>query len=351
MSYQLPILRKIFSIALIALFVTACSFGKSAKEYVNSESTNPLEAPPDLVTPDWNESLEIPRTANDRVSALEMEGPALGASVLPEYLEIRVRREGATRWLEVNTDPVTIWPSLREFWKSQGYEISQNEPVLGYIETAWKQNTSQSAAVDEQRESFDITGEKFRTRVERQPNAVSNIYVTQRGAEVAAINKQNQILWKPQPPNGEREAIMMTRLMEYLGTAIEDAQDQFVYANNQSIYIDIQDIGGVPALVVGDDFSRVWRRTGVALDRSGLLVEDHDRAKGLYFVMLDLTPAEVATQEVKLEKPKYEIHLLGQGKQTLVTAHEMDKSGAKINVEVARKLLQRILAAYPGGRK
>ena len=350
MKHQLQMLQKIFLLGLVTISVTACSFGKSAKEYVNSESTNPLEAPPDLVTPDWEESLEIPKTANDRVSALEMEGPALGAAVLPEYLEIRVRREGATRWLEVNTDPVTLWPSLREFWKSQGFEISQNEPVLGYIETAWKQNTNQTAAVGGQRESFDITGEKFRTRVERQPNAVSNIYLTQRGAEVAAINQQNQILWKPQPPNSEREAVMMTRLMEYLGTAIEDAQDQFIYANNQSIYIDIQDIGGVPALVVGDGFSRVWRRTGVALDRSGLLIEDHDRAKGLYFVVLDLTPAEVATQNVKLERAAYEIHLLGQGKKTLITAHEMDKSGSKIDVEVARKLLQRIIAAYPGGR-
>jgi len=343
-------LRKIFLLGLVTFIITACSFGKSAKEYVNSESTNPLEAPPDLVTPEWEESLEIPKTANDRVSALEMEGPALGASVLPEFLEIRVQREGATRWLEVNTDPVTIWPSLREFWKEQGYEISKNEPVQGYIETAWKQNTSQTAGAENQRESFDITGEKFRTRVERQPNAVSNIYLTQRGAEVAAINKQNQILWKPQPPNGEREAVMMTRLMEFLGTAIEDAQDQFVHASNQSIYLDIQDLGGVPALVVGDDFSRVWRRTGVALDRSGLLVEDHDRTKGLYFVELDLAPAELAGQEVKAEKAAYEIHLLGQGKQTLITAHEIDKSAAKIDVEVARKLLQRVLAAYPGGR-
>lgn len=350
MNSQLQMLRNILIFGLIALFFNACSFGKSVKKYTTSTSTNPLEAPPDLVTPDWDESLEIPKTSDERVSALEMEGPALGASVLPEYLEIRVRREGATRWLEVNTDPVTLWPSLREFWKIQGYEISQNEPVLGYIETTWKQNTSQTAAEGDQRESFDITGEKFRTRIERQPNAVSNIYLTQRGAEVAAINKENQILWKPQPPNIEREAIMMTRLMEYLGTAIEDAQDQFVYAKNQSIYIDIQDVGGIPALVVGDDFSRVWRRTGVALDRSGLLVEDHDRAKGLYFVALDLSPVEVAGQKEKLEKAAYEIHLLGQGKQTLITAHEMDKAEGKIDVEVARRLLQRIIAAYPGGR-
>ena len=135
------------------------------------------------------------------------------------------------------------------------------------------------------------------------------------------LTNRIKFLWKPQPPNGEREVEMMIRMMEFLGTSRQDAQQKLAGADAQFLYLDIKDIGGVPVLVVGDIYSRVWRRTGVALDRSGLTVEDHDRNKGVYFVALDLAPAGVPTQEVKTQKAFYEIHLLGQGKQTLVTAH------------------------------
>jgi outer membrane protein assembly factor BamC len=339
----------ILSCLLISLLlVSGCGFFQRSPEYADSSSTNGLEAPPDLVTPQWEESLEIPRTANDRVSALETQGPALGAAVLPEFLDVRVRQEGPTYWLEVDSDPVTLWPLMRKFWQEQDFVLGADEPTLGYIETEWKQHTNRSVNTTTSQESYDITGEKFRTRLERQPNAVTNVFLTQRGAEVAAINKENQILWKPQAPNSERETEMMIRLMEFLGTSRQDAQKKLAGADAQFLYLDIRDIGGVPVLVVGDIFSRVWRRTGVALDRSGLVVEDHDRNKGVYFVAVDLAPAGVPVQEANKQKVFYEIHLLGQGKQTLVTAHQVNKEEGVIDPQTAKQLLKRVISAYPG---
>ena len=335
-------------ILLFLLPLSSCEFLKFGTDYLNSTSTNPLEAPPDLVTPQWDESLEIPKTANDRISALETQNPALGAAVLPEFVDVRVRREGPTTWLEVDSDPVSLWPSIRKFWQDEGYPIGADEPLLGYIETEWKQHTDRSVSSETNQESYDVTGEKFRTRLERQPNAVTNIFLTHRGAEVAAINKQNQILWKPQPPNGERETEMMIRLMEFLGNTRQEAQVKLTGADAQFLYIDIKNIGGVPVLVVGDIFSRVWRRTGVALDRSGLVVEDHDRNKGVYFIAVDLAPVGVAVQEENTQKVYYEIHLLSQGKQTLITAHQVNNEDGVIDSKTARQLLKRVVAAYPG---
>jgi len=348
MNIHLPVLWFALLMYVLVHMLSGCGFLTSGGDYADSSSTKPLEAPPDLVTPKWENSLKIPKTANDRVSALETQGLALGAAVLPEFIDMRVRREGPTRWLEVDTDPVTLWPLLRKFIQDEGFGIAADEPVLGYFETEWKQNLGRSVGSENQRESYDVTGEKFRIRLERQPNAVTNIYLTQRGAEVAAVNKENQILWKPQPPNGEREAEMMIRLMEFLGSSREDAQKKFAHADAQFLYLDIKDIGGVPVLFVGDEFSRVWRRTGVALDRSGLLVEDHNRNKGIYYVVLDLASAEVGAQSVETKKTFYQIHLLSRGKQTLITAHEVDKEAGILNPKIARQLLRRIVAAYPG---
>jgi outer membrane protein assembly factor BamC len=48
------------------------------------------------------------------------------------------------------------------------------------------------------------------------------------------------------------------------------------------------------AVVVDDAFDRAWRRTGLALDRSGLVVVDRNRASGTYFVR----PAKSETEKV-----------------------------------------------------
>ena len=342
------------SVALLVLLPLAlggCGALKLGdKDYSDSASTKPLEAPPDLVAPDWENSLRIPKTAGDRVSALETQVPALGARVLPEFLEMRVRQEGPTRWLEVDTDPVTLWPILRKFWQEEGFTIAEDEPVLGYMETHWAQDMSRLSDAASSREGMDVITEKFRTRLERQPNAVTNIFLTQRGLEVASVNADDQILWKPQSPNTDREAEMTIRLMEFLGTSKEEAELKFGSPDSHALYLDIREIEGIPVLLVGDVFSRVWRRTGVALDRSGLVVEDHNRNQGVYFV--SMVPSPVSTQagmrEADVVADHYQVHLLSQGRQTLITVHRDDQNQAIISAEMARKLLRRVLSAYPG---
>ena len=46
----------------------------------------------------------------------------------------------------------------------------------------------------------------------------------------------------------------------------------------------VRDGEGASVLDLQDNFSRAWRRTGLALDRVGFTVEDRDRSRGLYYV-------------------------------------------------------------------
>lgn len=349
-KYQFP-LRLVLAAAWLPLALGGCGFLKTGdSDYSDSASTKPLEAPPDLVAPDWENSLRIPKTAGDRVSALQTQVPAVGASVLPEFLEMRVRQEGPTRWLEVDSDPVTLWPLLRKFWQEEGFRIAEDEPVLGYMETHWAQDLGRLRDTSSSREGIDVVTEKFRLRLERQPNAVTNLYLTQRGLEVAAINADEQILWKPQSPNPDREAEMTVRLMEFLGTSKEEAGLKFGSPDSRSLYLDIRDIEGIPVLMVGDVFPRVWRRTGVALDRSGLVIEDHNRERGIYFISMEPDPVSTlaGVRDGDAAAVRYQIHLLGQGRQTLITAHRDDQEQVVIPAGTARKLLRRIISAYPG---
>ena len=136
---------------------------------------------------------------------------------------------------------------------------------------------------------------------------------------------------------------MIISLMEHVGSTREEARLDFANAEGPRLYLDIKDIGGVPVLLVGDVYSRVWRRTGVALDRAGLAVFDQDRNKGVYLVDVsefqqpDLLP---------LTKNRYQIHLLSQGAQTLITAHNGYENDGVISNDEARLLLKQVLAAY-----
>jgi outer membrane protein assembly factor BamC len=43
-------------------------------------------------------------------------------------------------------------------------------------------------------------------------------------------------------------------------------------------------VGGVRFILVVEPFDRVWRKTGLALEKAGIAVADMDRSKGIYFL-------------------------------------------------------------------
>ncbi len=106
----------------------------------------------------------------------------------------------------------------------------------------------------------------------------------------------------------------------------------------------MQDIDGIPVLFVGDQYSRVWRRTGIALDRTGLAIFEQSRAKGVYFIdasNLDLPDG------YSLQSSRYQVHLLPQNAQTLITVHYADDNdGRVVSEQDARVILNQILSAY-----
>ena len=329
--------------AIMSLIVLpSCAFVQkfSGTKYGDAGSIGGLEAPPQLVTPEWDESLKIPQTANDRVSALETYGKALDASVVPEFVDVSVRREGDLRWLEAEVDPVNVWPLLRSFWADRGVALGRDEPVLGIMETDWIEQIDSENNVDGR--EVTASRSKFRLRVEREPNAVTNIFLTQRKSELQSITEQGGV-WVSVTSDPETEAELLVNLMEHMGKSREDALFEVANAKGPRLFIDLQDIDGIPVLLVGDQYSRVWRRTGIALDRAGLPIYEQNRNKGTYLV--DASDLELPA-DTYLQRQRYQVHLLPQEATTLITVHFADEGTGKISEQDARLLLNQILSAY-----
>ncbi len=310
------------------------------EEYGSSQSTEALRVPPKLSLPDTSAQLAIPELGG--VSAKKTGRGA--ASVLPGFMEMKVRREGSARWLEVGADPVTLWPHLRSFWEDQGFELVQEAPLLGILETKWREKADDIRGLDTESGGLYYTAsrEKFRLRMEREPNAYANVFITRQKLEVAGLDANDTVIWKAGRPDPEREAEMLVRLMEHLGStrmeSVATLEEEVVEA---TVGLDLKYIGGTPVLMVGDQYSSVWRQVGIALERTGLYVVDLDRDQGTYVFRYRTRGPDGGPADTLLE-----VHLLSREEDlTLLTVHR-HKSDQPVDKDLNRAVLRAILAGY-----
>jgi outer membrane protein assembly factor BamC len=338
-------LNQLLLMSISVTLISSCAFvqGFSGEDdYAQANSQGSLHVPPELVSPEWNDSLKIPQTGSDRVSAVDVYGKALDATVVPEFVDMTIRREGDLRWIEAEVDPVNVWPLLRSFWASQDVTLDRDKPSIGVMETEWIEDIDSSSSEFTDVTEFTATRSKFKVRIEREPNAVSNIYVSHRKTQLQSITEQGAV-WLDVNSDSEAEAEMLVSLMQHLGESRETALSAVTNAEGPRLYIELRDLNGMPVLYVGDQYSRVWRRTGIALDRTGLEIFDQDRSKGIYHVRLE---ASDLSENSQLAAGEYQIHLLSQGAQTVLTAHSVEDDSAPLSLQAARVLLNQIVRAY-----
>jgi outer membrane protein assembly factor BamC len=265
------------------------------------------------------------------VAAAATATPTVAPSALGAF---KIERLGNDRWLSTTLTPEQVFPQVRTFWKDNGFNLAQDRPEAGVIETEWAENRAKLPndlirnSIGKLFENAYSTSEldKFRTRVERTPTG-SDIYITHRGMEEKYIGERKEAtVWQPRPADPSLEAEFLTRLMVKLGARAEEAKTIVAAAAAAPPAAPararvLTDRPG-PTLQVDDGFDRAWRRVGLALDRSGFTVEDRDRTQGVYFVRY-VDPAFAGRDE-----PNFFAKLFTFGKK--------DDSGlAKYRVKVA----------------
>ena len=314
-------------------------FGKDdSQDYGDSASIANLEIPPSLDNPDYSDSLKVPKSIDKNGQIADFSD----APVLPSYMGMTIFKEGIARWLEIQSDPISLWPYINQFWIAQGFEIKINEPVNGILETQWKKSeinfSTDSSLLNNEDYNYNITKEKFRVRVERQPNGHTNIYLSNHILEADNVVDKTKILWKRRNSDIAREAEMLVRMMEYFGNSRDEALVSLKDSekDEQKIFIDLIDFYGSPAIIIEDSFSKIWREIGISLDRSGLLVQDLNRDKAIYVITTDIIEGKEVSYEIKLTKKK---------EQHLVTVHKHNTKGT-VSYNAARNILKHILAAY-----
>ncbi|WP_456414235.1 outer membrane protein assembly factor BamC [Thiolapillus sp.] len=265
-----------------------------------------LEVPPDLTSSRIENripGLEGGTTTYSEYKGVRQEvaGAGLRATnknVLPENPAIKVMREGKDRWLVIKAPADAVWDKVLDFWQENGILLDQQDPSIGVMETSWlenKANVSSGFITDFIQGFFEGAydagiRDRFRIRLERgEEPGTTELYLVHFGMEqdfvTAANNEDDQIYWKIRPRDPGLEAIMLNKLMVYLGLAEAEAKAALAAAKEldgvKSRMVKGRD--GVE-LRISEPFSRAWRLAGLALDRVGFMVEDRNRSRGIYYV-------------------------------------------------------------------
>lgn len=350
-------------------------------DYKASKVENRLEVPPDLTASTIDDTLVVPEinpTGTATLSAYSSErNPGSGQTtlsdaVLREPPGMHIERSGDKRWLVLNIAPDQAWPQIKEFWTSNGFLLQKEDPRIGIMETDWLENRAdipEGPIRDLLKRVVDFaysapTRDKFRVRLERS-DAGTEVFLTHYGVQEVVTNEigassgrrdtSNTAIWQPRPSDPELEAEMLNRLMVYLGASEQRAQTQIAQAEPTRPAGPrarlAQGPQGQKGLVIEEEYGRAWRLVGLALDDTSFVVEDQNRAEGLYLVSYN-DPLDDGSQKGLLSRlafwkddppPKgvrYQIRLAGRGPETLVVV--MDEQGQADSSQTAQVILESI---------
>jgi outer membrane protein assembly factor BamC len=308
-----------------------------------------LEVPPDLTQLTRDSRYNVPGapvTASSFQVGQVSQATTNTSTAATSLGDVRIERAGTQRWLVVDRPADKLWAPVKDFWQESGFLLSMDQADLGIMETDWAENRAKipqdfvRQTLGKVFDSLYSTGErdKFRTRLERNANGGTDIFISHRGMiEVYNSAQKDQTVWQPRAVDPELEAEFLRRLMVKLGVTQEQAKTLIATDVPQKASRIIS-VNGEPAVQVDEGFDRAWRRVGLSLDRTNFTVEDRDRSKGIYFVRYVAPSANKSEQGFfsKLfssSKPdgalqKYQITVVAQGNLTLVSVKNVDGSPA-----------------------
>ena len=369
LSWKLPA-----ALALLALAGCSTPGGQTdGPRYEGSRQIDSLELPPDLIAPGMERAVRIPDVPGERVSARALEADprrdapravAAGAPVLPDSPGVELRRDGQTRWLHVEAAPESLWPRLREFWRAQNLALVRDEPVVGIMETEWAENragiplgATRGLLARAIGSVYDAgTRDQYRLRVERV-NGATEIFISHRGAVERGDRDGQAARWFIADPDPELEAQMLNRLLVFLTTG--ETPDTVTTLAEEADFersgqVDLVERDGHLVLALRGEPDALWRRLGLALDRTGLMVDEQDRRTGTFLVTYRPDVADQATQRPGMFRrmfgggreiaarmdQRFQVRMIENGRELQIEALSID--GERLSTRDERFVLETI---------
>ncbi len=259
---------------------------KKGKNY--EETQYNLEIPPDLITPESTNIMEIPEYAGDKGIDIFTVDTKLDG--------IKIIRSGRDSYISVNaTDKDAIWKKLVNFWSSEGFSLTQRDFTIGIMKTSYLENLSEAQLGTIQRYVGRYipllvspeTRDSYSTRVLINENS-TDILITHYGKEYMS-DGDTEFRWQNRPRDTEYESEMISRLYIYLGGEEAKSKGFSVVKstgirNKSTMNIDEN---GMHTLHINDIYERVWPEVIRSLETYGISILTADESDGIIKVSVD----------------------------------------------------------------
>jgi len=364
--------RQLLTLTFVLVNISACSIvdnfvdvKTSNLDYQNNKTVKALDFPPDLTAPEFDMAFVLP--ADGVVSASAMGNQSGGytldgrqINVLPQSANIRFGGAGTTRWLDVSSSAESVWPKLRDFWRSVGIPVKRDEPRIGVMETEWVVNRAGLPLNWFNKTMGKVLGngydagsrDRFRARIEKPTANTTRVFLTHKGAEKVVTDTLSG--WELRPANHEIEAEMLNRLKAFLQGDVLGAAKRSALNNEAtqtSSLVNIVTQEGLPILQVHDNYKRSWVLTGIMLDRMGLVAEKRNQAAGIYNVRYQGDDEDTAKRgffsrlfggrkTLLLKGEDYQVHVQDAGKLSIVRI--TDDEGKPLSKKLSQLVLVRL---------
>ena len=287
-----------FNIVLISLFLASCSkvtdpvkeigLGSRDINYQADEKVDSLIIPPDLTKPSALQALtEVEEIADD-------------GQVAQRVQNIEIQRDKYRRWLLVNLSPSEVWALSKEFFRSYGFKIENENQKIGLIETDYLEIETQvpdkslgairAALSKALKTQYGLPiADKYRIRIEPTDDPMkSEVYLTL--SSIGEVVSGATRVWQPREKDVELETEMLLKLMVFLGDDRFDAITKIKSNTNENI-VNVSVVlseKGFATLIFPFEKRESWKLLGWALDELSIDIEDRDQIEGSY--LINVTP-------------------------------------------------------------
>jgi outer membrane protein assembly factor BamC len=285
------------ALLLLAASITGCSKDLDQR-YLDASLGAPLELPPDLIGPERESEFDLPDTISGDAETGNGERP-----VLAKVESMQLQSSGNLYWLSVEEPVGDLYRLVRNFWASEGYRLSLEEPAIGIMQTEWvyKEVGTSNESDNWFMRLFDTqdlsaTQDQFRTRIERVGDGENRVYITHRGTEYRHVLDRNDRgqsplaeeeeednEWRHRQPDHELEVEMLSRLMLYLGLqkAAVDQQRANVKLYQPRAFIQFDGEENSPVLLIRDPYQIAWNKVLHYLEQLNFEIESSEFKSGL----------------------------------------------------------------------
>jgi len=347
------------------LVQVACSTNSGNEiNYRESVITPTLEIPPDLISRSTGKNLALPGstvgTAENTGRFVETGNLNIDMNVLPAIDGLTLEGQGGLYWLLVSKTADKVYPMIKAFWAEQGFQLTQDEPLIGIMETEWLSFKSGS-------DSFFATllasmraaenRDQYKTRIMRNAdNEKTLVFLSHRGQELV-IDEQSDTLantnlkqgWQFVPSDPSKESEMLSRLMIFLGMQDEQIRQELAKLGqfDSRSHIEFDDEEEQPFLTLKHGLDQSWNRLINRMDRLSITVSDLDKKQDKATLVLsatDLAEKGLEQNDNKLAGKVF-LSLKNSVNSNATRIDILNESGEVSHTEESKQLLNYLLDA------